>query len=1003
MEEVTRKYVSVNDNCIGCGRCMLECPAPETNISVYKGGQRRLSVNPDNCISCGGCVGICSHNARDYMDDTESFFEALKNGESVSLIVSTTFYMIFGERAANILGYLRSLGVHMIYDAGFGADVFVYLNARFAKEYSGDPQKRPFIINACPTVLNYIERYSPESVEYIVPVQSPPICTAIYVKKYMGDSSKLAYLSSCIARRSEFDLPSSGGNIDYCVTIDRLMKHIGSTDISGFSTHTDLTAPGFGDVISADGGLREYMSSLFSDEEVIVGYSELNERTRALIATVTNPNVPHPFMSIISACEYGCASSGGAGIAVQNNYETYLSYLRRMRRDSMIKKHRHPSYWDLYRSISENFVDIDPEDFRAHFTDRFYQLHNVPGNVINDVFNKLHMVREDQRHVDCRACGYKSCREMAEAVAKGYARVEDCIRYVNEEFRKKLFFDDLTGILSSAGFHAEMPLLLRANHDKKYVVCTGNINGIKTINDLYNFNTGSQVIVYVARMLSTIVNGMGICARLGGNNFVMCFENTEENLRRLMAIKYFDCGEMGIGMPVTVRFGLCEISGMGDVPRITNYASFAMEKNTDRLRNSFKWYDDDMRNEISVESAITSQMRQAMYNNEFFMYLQPQYSHTTKSLVGAETLCRWIKQDGTMISPGVFIPIFEKNGFIKKLDRFMWEMAFKQLKQWKDDGIDAVPISVNISRVSLADDEIIGVIGNLHSRYDIDQSLLHFEITESAYTNDQGALIKRISAIRDMGFLIAMDDFGSGYSSLNTLKDIPIDILKLDMGFLSGDSNREKGGSIIASVIRMAHSLGLVTIAEGVETLEQADFLNSVGCDVIQGFLYARPMPEKEYTELLKGSRKKDIRQVGGIVSDSISELFRRNSSGLRVFESYTGPAAIFDLTDDRIDILRVNDMMTDILGYTGHTSVEFSQTFRERIKNEDRQTINDAVARAVSGENGAVCIFGFTRPDDKQIVVRARLWHLGDNDGSSVIYVVADDVTDVISYGMSK
>lgn len=999
MADVRKGYVSVNENCIGCGRCMLDCPASDTNISVYRNGRRMLEVNPVNCISCGGCVNLCSHGAREYIDDTDDFLAALEAGEKVSVIVSTGFYITYGKRAYEILGHLRSLGVSNIYDAGFGADVFVYLSARYIKEYSGDTKDRPFILNACPTVLNYIQRYVPESIKYIIPVQSPPLCTAIYAKKYLHDGGKLAYLSSCVTRRSEFDLASSAGLVDYCVTFGHLMKRIGNDDMSGKSSISDLTAPGFGNIISAGTGLREYIASLFSDDEIIVDYKKLDERTTALISSVRDPNVPHPFIVSVVGCEMGCATGGGIDISVQNNYETYLNALQQLRRESNEKRRDYPSHWELYRAVENNFIDLDPKDFAADFENRYVQLHSVPEHIINEIFERMRMTTEEKRHTDCRACGYKTCRDMASAVAKGYARIEDCARYVNEEFRRKLFFDDLTGIMSAAGFHAEVPLMLMAGRDKKYVICTGNINGLKTINDLYNFNLGSQVIVYVARMLSNIVNGIGICARLGGNNFVMCFENTEENLRRLMAIRYFDCGEMGIGMPVTMRFGLCEVSGMQDIRRITNYASFAMEKAIDRSRNSFRWYDDDMRNEIMTEAAITSQMRTAMYNNEFTMYLQPQYSHSTGALVGAETLCRWVKPDGTMISPAVFIPIFEKNGFIKKLDRYMWECAFRQVRKWMDEGRKPVPLSVNISRINLRDDEIIDIIEKLQETYSIDRELLHFEITESAYSSDQDSLIRRITRIREMGFLIAMDDFGSGYSSLNTLKDIPIDILKLDMGFLRGESNEDKGGNIISAVIMMAHSLGLVTIAEGVETVEQADFLKSRGCDVIQGYLYARPMPVDKFDELMKnGSGDVSFRSADES-KDALSTLFRRNSSGMHVFEKYVGPAAIFEYKTDDLKVEIVNDMLVEMLGYKNVAPVEFSRTFAGHIRAADRPALDKTVGRVIAGEDGAVCIFGYERPDGKEILVRAKIWYLGNKGDSSVIYTVADDVTDVLSY----
>ena len=997
MQDIRKGYISVNDNCIGCGRCMLECPAEETNYSVFRNGQRQLAVDPVNCISCGNCMTVCTHGARVCADDTDKFFEALKAGEKVSVILSTSFYTTYGKRSEEIIGYLRSLGVNKVYDSGFGADIFVYLTSRYVKEYDGDAKDRPFIINSCPAVTNYISRYVPESLKYMIPVQSPPLCTAIYAHKYLGDTSKIAFLSPCVARRSEFDAPSAGGNIDFSVTFRGLMEYIGDTDISGHSSDTDLPAPFFGNIISMGPGLRSYFASLFSEDEIIVNYVKLDEKTTALIKSVRDKDVPHPFLSAVSACEFGCASGSGNDISVQNNYRTYINELRRIRRESSGKMRAYSSYWEMYREIENEFLDLDPADFAASFDDRYVQLHKVPDNVINDIFNRMGMFTEQKRSIDCRACGYRTCREMVSAVAKGNARIEDCPRYVTDEFRRKLFIDDLTGILSSQGFNSEAPLFLRANPGKKFIVVAGNINGIKTINDLYNFNTGSQVIAYVARMLASIVNGYGICARLGGNIFVICMEDSPESLRRLMAIRYFDCGDMGINMPVTVRFGICPVDGMTDISRVVNYASFAMQKSTDRTRNTFIRYDENMSAEIKTESAITSQMRQAMYNNEFTMYLQPQYSCSNGDLIGAESLCRWIKKDGTTVSPGVFIPIFEKNGFIRKLDRFMWESAFRQIKKWTDKGIRPVPISVNISRVNLATDDIIDDIIKLHETYPIDRRLIHFEITESAYSDDQTALIRRISKIREMGYKIAMDDFGSGYSSLNTLKDIPIDILKLDMGFIAGESNAEKGGSIIGSVIRMAHTLGLITIAEGVETPEQTELLKSMGSDVIQGYVFARPMPINEFEKIM---RKHSILTLNARLSNEGSEfdtLFKSNSSGLRVFENYMGPAAVFCYEPGKLRVVRTNYMMIDMLGFRDLSGMEFAQTFDKGIDNAGRRSAAEAIMRAIGGENGAVMTFGYVRPDGKKLVIRGRVWYLGINGDLPLIYTVCEDVTDLV------
>lgn len=996
MSKYNSGYIFTTEKCIGCGRCILSCPSEESNVSGYRNGMRHIDVNPANCIDCGACVTICDHGAREYADDTERLFSDLENGESVSLIVSPSLHSILGEKTDNLLGFFRSKGINRIYDCGIGSKISVWAVAEFIKNYDGVPAERPFLTSFCPSIVSYIERYHPDTLKYLIPVHSPLLCTAIYLRKYLGVTDRIAFVGTCISKKNETESEEAGGNVDYCLTVDHLLKYIGNTDISGLHASFDMSSDSSGRAVDDIMGYREFLAACFPDEEAIIFDSDLDSKMKKLISTSGKVSASQPLVAVIAACKDGCGSGNGAGRVVMADPSAYYERLRNMRSDAIRLKKSFPSYKEFYEALCESYKDLDLNDFRRGFKDRYVQRDIVPENIINEIFNKMRMGNEASRHVDCRACGYPTCRSMAAAVAKGYARIEDCSRYVTGEFRKKLYFDDVTGLLSSQGFHIEGSMMMQAHPEKKYVIAAGNINGIKTINDLYNFNVGSQVIVYVAHMLSTIANGIGICARLGGNIFVLCIENSRENLRRLMAIKYFDCGEMGINMPVTMRFGLCEVSGIRDLARIVNYASFAMEKNTDRSKNTFKWYDEDMRREIMIESSITSQMRTAMYKNEFTMYLQPQYNHSNGKIVGAESLCRWIKADGSIVSPGLFIPIFEKNGFIRSLDRFMWEAAFKQVKSWVDAGIEPVPISVNISRKSLVDDEIINVISKLKETYKIDPSLLHFEITESAYTSEQDDLITRICRIRDMGFKIAMDDFGSGYSSLNTLKDIPIDILKLDMGFLRGDSNREKGGSIIGSVIRMSHDLGLITIAEGVETAEQADFLKSMGCDVIQGFLYAKPMPVDDYNKLLAENESERVVYSASHHID-VNSLFDHGSSGAKIFDKLSGPAVIYEYKPGSVDIIKINDSFIDMFGFAEYPFTEFSTRLVDGIDKDDIGKVREALQKALSDDDQIKCTFRYTRPDGKTIYARIGIWHIADNGEKSIMYTIADDVSDLI------
>ena len=990
--------IYTDSSCIGCGRCMSSCPAEEANITIFRSNKRHLEVDPLNCVVCGKCLEECIHSARKTRDDTESFFEDLAAGKKISLIVAPSFYILYADTANNIIGYLRSLGVDKVYDSGFGGDISVWAHAKYIKEYAGDPEKRAFIANTCPTVVNYIERYSPQNIPYLIPVHSPLACTALYARKYLGDDSEFAFLNACVASKNEMEETAADTNIKYNLVFDHFMEKLEGKGIGGYYGESDLRSSNLGTTLSARGGFREYMSYLFPEEELIVHYEGLNRQTLGLINTTSHTEIKHPLMSEMAACVGGCCMGSGAAKVRAGGLNNMFGTLRKMRLDS-IETHRKYSEPDtFYSALCELFGELDPADFSRRFREKYIQSNIIPETIINEVFTRMHKNTPEERSFDCRLCGYNTCRELVNAVAKGTARIEDCGIYVNSELRRKLYYDAMTGLYSSEGFNTEGRKYLLAHSDKKFIACAGNVNGIKAVNDLYDFNTGTQIIIYIAKKLSEIVNDNGICARLGGNNFLLCMENTPENMEKLKSIRYFDCHHLGITMPISMRFGLCEIKEVNDLTRIVNYASFAMEKNVNRTENTFTVYDERMRKEIETETHITSTMRQAMKNGEFTMFLQPQYNHNNGKMVGAESLCRWIKPDGTVVSPGIFIPIFEKNGFIRELDRYMWECAFRQVRKWTDEGTEAVPISVNISRMSLTDDEIIKVISSLQNRYAIETKYLHFEITESAYTDNQQQLIARIGKIRDLGFEIAMDDFGSGYSSLNTLKDIPIDILKLDMGFLRGDTNAEKGGNIIGSVIRMAHSLELITVAEGVETLEQADFLRSLGCDVIQGYLYAKPMPIPQYETLLKNGVQGKLDEQVERPEISLNRFFDPSSGETKLFENYMGAAALFEFDGRNALPLRVNDAFMKQFRFTDKRMTDIHELFIGNIEETDREKLLGGLERTAAGKKDTSCIFRYTIPGGS-LLVKARIMYLSRNGQKTVLHVLTDDISDAAAY----
>lgn len=318
---------------------------------------------------------------------------------------------------------------------------------------------------------------------------------------------------------------------------------------------------------------------------------------------------------------------------------------------------------------------------------------------------------------------------------------------------------------------------------------------------------------------------------------------------------------------------------------------------------------------ITVQD-ILSNFDSAVANEEFQVYLQPQYNHSTGVLIGAEALVRWISPKYGFVSPADFIPALEEQDRISEIDLYVFDKVCRFLRHCIDVNLPLVRISVNMSRSDVLHDDYIDRMEEIRQGYDVPTRLVHVELTESAAISGSQVIIDTIDKLHQLGYTVEMDDFGSGYSSLNVLKDINFDVLKLDLNFISGSMSDERGGTILSSVVRMAKWLSLPVIAEGVETVEQADFLRSVGCDYIQGYLYSKPISVSDYEKLLDGSA------VGAIVPqmnlDDVVEagkFWNPNSMETLIFSNFVGAAAILEQRGDGLEILRVNQKFLREMG----------------------------------------------------------------------------------------
>jgi len=313
---------------------------------------------------------------------------------------------------------------------------------------------------------------------------------------------------------------------------------------------------------------------------------------------------------------------------------------------------------------------------------------------------------------------------------------------------------------------------------------------------------------------------------------------------------------------------------------------------------------------------ILENLDSALAGEEFQVYFQPQYNHSTGMLIGAEALVRWASSKFGFLMPADFVPTLEEYGRISDVDLYVFEQVCKFLRHCIDSNMSLVRISVNMSRNDILREDYIGNMEDMRSKYDVPTRLIHIELTESAAVSGSQIIMETIDKLHQLGYTVEMDDFGSGYSSLNVLKDINFDVLKLDLNFIAGSIGSERGGTILSSIVRMAKWLSLPVIAEGVETVEQADFLKSVGCDYIQGFLYSKPVPVSEYEKLLSGN------SVGSIVPQmnlndvvDAGKFWNPDSMETLIFSNFVGPSAILEQRGDSLEILRVNQKFIREMG----------------------------------------------------------------------------------------
>lgn len=565
--------------------------------------------------------------------------------------------------------------------------------------------------------------------------------------------------------------------------------------------------------------------------------------------------------------------------------------------------------------------------------------------------------------------------------------------------------DAATGLLSKEAFFDEAAAYLRHSGARDVSIVCFDVDHFKLFNDLHGLDCGDELLRYLGRALALRFSPDGAqpLARLAADTFALCATGIRpERVERILVDISSECPN---GIDAIVRAGVYRIEDPASpVSIMCDRAVIALRTVKGSYFDRVALYDPGMREALVLEREVVAGIESALREDRIELFLQPKCNIRTGKIVGAEALARWRHPERGIVAPGEFIPLIERNGLVRSLDLRVWEKTAAWIRGLIDEGVQPVPVSVNVSR---ADIYLVDVAAELHAlveRYGIEPSLIEVEITESAYSERPDRIVAAFDELAERGFTVLMDDFGSGYSSLNMLKDINVDVLKIDMRFLDRDDRRSK--DIMESVIRMARWLDLPVIAEGVETREQVNFLLDVGCSYAQGYYYARPMEAAAFEALLTDGSKVQHEQCA--LQDArrpildFRGLLHENTISDRMLSSIIGSVALYSYADGDLRLIRGNEAYRRLIATLGEgvNGAEEGGSLLPFVHDEDRDALVAAAEETVRS-----C------PDDGvEVVVRRmgtngchwhkmRLFHLNTTNGSATVYGSVTDVTERMEY----
>lgn len=562
--------------------------------------------------------------------------------------------------------------------------------------------------------------------------------------------------------------------------------------------------------------------------------------------------------------------------------------------------------------------------------------------------------------------------------------------------------NSLTGLYYSQEFFEMTEQFLKEAAEDRYCMMAIDIEHFELYNQIHGRQEGDHLLTLIGHILKQYVDEFGgVAGYMGGDNYAIVTAYHKERLEQLQARIREDAGKIKRTTGYPPAYGIYVLESKEESAAVMYHcATVALSYVIGNYTTRCCEYNRQMDGKTEEEVRLLSEIQNGIEQDEFTFYIQPQCDISISKIVGGESLVRWEHGEEGTVSPGVFVPVMERNGFIADLDQVVWEKVCQWLRSCIDRGYKPVPLSVNVSRIDIFSVDVPKFLISLVEKYELPPELIKIEITESAYAEDGDKIIETVQKLREYGFVVMMDDFGSGYSSLNMLKSVPVDVLKMDMRFLEiNDNEEEKGIGILESVINMARQMRIPIVVEGVETVAQENLLKKMGCCYTQGYYYYKPMPISAFEEILVNDENLDHHGFGYRQTESIyaREFLDENLFSDQVVNNILGAAVFYEMIDEKIEISRVNEQYLQLAGIRREEKDDYRKRFWNSVRDDDRQLLYSIFEEAHEKKNaGASGFINFVRRDGKTLWVKIRVFFLREKENKRLFYASLTDMTDL-------